>query len=312
MTDHSPSVDTSNDLGFRGRFCNIAADAGLWLLDTGTPPRGARGTVVFLHSAVGSLGTFKHQFAAFAGHGFRVLAYDRRGHGNTPARVSGATQDSSQQDLIRLLDATDIIEPVHLVGAAAGGRLAADFALARPGRVASLTLVCSLAGVAAEIYPQGTAALLPPQFLALPPYLRELGPVYRGDHPQGTAQWRDLVESGIPKEIVSNPAAWVGKPPPEASGERSGTPAPSRVARLASLMKPGGASANGVPIHLITGDADPYATPSAYARLSEALGSARLDVVTGSGHSPYWEQPDIFNAVVLRQTSTAHMQGAPT
>jgi 3-oxoadipate enol-lactonase len=310
VTEHSPIADVSNSPGTPCRYSEIAADARLWLLDSGTSRGATRKTVVFLHSAVGSLGTFKHQFSAFAEDGFRVLAYDRRGHGFSPARITGTAQPTSVEDLAALLDTNRITEPVHLVGAAAGGRLAADFSLAHPGRVASLTLVCSLAGVAAEIYPQGTAALLPPEFLALPPYLRELGPVYRGDNPQGTTEWRDLVEDEIPKDIVANPASWVGKPSASASANGSATPTPRGVAGLAWLTEPGGATSHGIPIHLVTGDADPYTTPSAYARLSQALPRAHFDVVTGSGHSPYWEQPEIFNAMVLRQTSMAHRQGA--
>jgi pimeloyl-ACP methyl ester carboxylesterase len=311
VTEHVPIVDAANDTDFLKRFSGTTENIDLWTFDTGIPRNEEHGTVVFLHSAVGSLGTFKHQFPSFFANGFRVIAYDRRGHGQTPARSDEAKQTPAQQDLNALLDAKGITGPVHLIGAAAGGRLAADFAMSHPQRVASLTLVCSLAGVAAELYPQGTEALLPPEFLALPAYLRELGPVYRGDNPDGTAQWRALVEGEVPKHLVSDPTAWVSRTPVKAPTGARATPAPRGLRRFAWLLQPGAASENGIPLHLITGDADPYTTPSAYARLSQALPQSTFEVVTGAGHSPYWEQPKIFNAMVLKQLTVTTTQGAP-
>lgn len=325
MTDHPQNTGDPSESrqlpqklfpASRGQFAPVSDGDSAWVCDTGATGE-ERGTLVFLHSAVGNLGTFKHQLTWFAERGYRALAYDRRGHGSTPSGRHGLKRATPENDLLLLLEAQGISNPVHLVGAAAGGRLAADFALAHPHRVASLTLVCSMAGVAADIYPEGTSTLLPPEFLALPPYLRELGPVYRGDNPAGTQAWRDLVEQSVPENIVSDPAKWVAKSIPTAAGDhqprtpQSPAPAPRGLRGLAWLQEPGGATEHGVPLHLITGDADPYTTPSAYARLAQALPGAAFEVVPGSGHSPYWERPDAFNTMVLHHVSAVVTQGAP-
>ncbi|MCX6499417.1 MAG: alpha/beta hydrolase [Arthrobacter sp.] len=310
MIEHPPNTQASIDSHPEGHFAAIADGDAAWVCDTSAPREQLRGTLVFLHSAVGNQGTFTHQVSWFAEHGFRTLAYDRRGHGRTPPGQQGSSKATATDDLLALLDGKQITAPVHVVGAAAGGRLAVDFAFEHPERVTTLTLVCSMAGIAAEIYPEGTSALLPPEFLALTPYLRELGPVYRGDNPQGTEAWRELVERSVPEDIVSDPALWVAKPKPTASAGHQNTPGPRGVQGLAWLMEPGGATPHGIPIHLITGDADPYTTPSAYTRLSRSLPGSALDVITGSGHSPYWEQPGIFNAKVLHHVSAAATQGA--
>jgi pimeloyl-ACP methyl ester carboxylesterase len=312
VIDQQRSTGTAAETGhLPGRFAPISDGDTAWVCDTGRTAE-QRGTLVFLHSAVGNLGTFKHQLGWFALNGFRAVAYDRRGHGRTPSGRHGLKFATPEGDLAVLLEGLGVKGPVHLVGAAAGGRLAVDFALARPDLVASLTLVCSMAGIAADIYPEGTSALLPPEFLALPPYLRELGPVYRGDNPAGTMAWRALVEDTVPKDIVSDPAKWVAKPTSTAANSHQpASPRPRGLRGLEWLLEPGGATERGIPLHLITGDADPYTTPSAYARLSRALTGAVFDVVTGSGHSPYWERPDDFNAMVLQNISTAISQGAP-
>lgn len=311
MSELPPIVEAPDSMVFPERFVEVSEESLFRVLDTGIPHRTTCGTLVLLHSAVGSLKTFKYQFSDFFAAGYRVVAYDRRGHGKTKPHPAGMDKIPAQQDLLDLLDAIGITEPVHLLGAAAGGRLAADFAMMLPHRVASLTLVCSLAGVATELYPQGTASLLPPEFLALPAYLRELGPVYRGDNPHGTAEWRNLVEKDTPKKLVSNPAAWKSKQPPTATANSSSAPPPGGISGLKWLSQPEASRRQGLPIHLITGDADPYATSSAYGRLSQELPRAAFDIVTGAGHSPYWEQPHIFNAMVLQQLNVATTQGVP-
>lgn len=286
----SRSVTLADGAGIQTLICRPAPGA----TDDGLPG----GAIVLLHSGVGHAEMFRHQFIPLADRGWTVLAYDRRGFGGTtvPARTSGSgtpeapvAPDSDAMsdpvaDLAELLDLTLPAGPVHLVGAAAGGRTAAEFAIAHTARTASLTLASSLAGLTADLYPGGTARLLPPELLALPEYLRELGPTYRGEDPAGVEAWIRLLKQGREGSQRST----------------SGPPAASsvRVQALAALAAgtPGGRS---VPIRLIAGDSDPYVTPAAYGRLAELLPHSRHQTIPGSGHSPYWENPAAFNRAVL-------------
>ena len=72
-----------------------------------------------------------------------VVAYDLRGHGSA-AGTPTATQEALAHDLSKLLDAL-AIERVHVLGHSFGGQVAQCFALAYPGRVVELTLVCTRA-----------------------------------------------------------------------------------------------------------------------------------------------------------------------
>jgi pimeloyl-ACP methyl ester carboxylesterase len=66
-----------------------------------------------------------------------VVAYDRRGHGQTPVSPGPF---SHLDDLLSVLDQAGP-GPVWLAGASAGGGLALDAALAAPGRVAGLIVM---------------------------------------------------------------------------------------------------------------------------------------------------------------------------
>lgn len=80
-------------------------------------------------------------FTALCGHGFRVLRYDLFGRGlseRPDLRYDGDLYDRQWADL---LDGLDIRERADIVGASAGGPIAAAFVCRHPERVRSLTLV---------------------------------------------------------------------------------------------------------------------------------------------------------------------------
>lgn len=275
------------------RMVPLADGVRIRTLQSGTEAA-AEDTVVLLHSAIGHAGQFRHQFLGLAEADIRVIAYDRRGFGATmepEAEPAAGTGSRAVDDLGELLEAEVASGRVHLVGVAAGGRVATEFTAAHPDRVASLTLVSALAGFADMLYPGGIHRLLPPEFLALPPYLRELGPVYRGEDPEGVEEWiRVLAEvdgrrRGPSKGVAARTTVGVADLAAMAAG-RFG------VGATGDAVRPIG-------ITLVTGDADPYVTPEAYARLAAAVPGASLTVVAGAGHSPYWERPLCFNEVLL-------------
>jgi pimeloyl-ACP methyl ester carboxylesterase len=97
---------------------------------------GAGPRVVLLHAGVADRRAWSGVGAALADRGFEVIAYDRRGFGETPA--SGAPDHVA--DLREVLrQAGD--GPAWLVGNSQGGRIALDLALTEPARVAGLVLI---------------------------------------------------------------------------------------------------------------------------------------------------------------------------
>jgi pimeloyl-ACP methyl ester carboxylesterase len=92
--------------------------------------------LVFLHAGVADKRMWRDQMAAFADR-YRVVAYDRRGFGET--RYKPETF-SHMQDLRAVLDGLGI-EQASLVGCSQGGRFSVDFTLAYPQRVNKLVLI---------------------------------------------------------------------------------------------------------------------------------------------------------------------------
>lgn len=97
---------------------------------------GAGPAIVLLHAGVADRRAWSGVAAALADRGHDVVAYDRRGFGETPA--AGAPDHAS--DLRAVLEqVTD--GPAWLVGNSQGGRIALDLALSAPERVAGLVLI---------------------------------------------------------------------------------------------------------------------------------------------------------------------------
>jgi pimeloyl-ACP methyl ester carboxylesterase len=90
--------------------------------------------IVLLHAGVADRRVWRDVAPALHERGADVLAYDRRGFGETPASTAPYRD---VDDLLSLLDA----EPAWLVGNSMGGAVALDTALEAPDRVAGLVLI---------------------------------------------------------------------------------------------------------------------------------------------------------------------------
>lgn len=241
----------------------------LFYIDTG----GNGVPVVFLHANTGSSRVWEYQIPAFAGVGYRFIAYDRRGWGRTVSEPN-AQPGTGAGDLLALLDYLHL-ERIHLIGTAGGGFVAFDFALSYPQRLRSLVVANSIGGVQDPEFLELGRRIRPPQFEALPPEFRELGPSYRAGNAEGTKRWMDL-------EKVSRPPG-----PP--------TPTQPMQHRLAFS----GLEDIKTPTLLLTGDADLYTPPPVLRPFAARIKGSESVIVPDAGHSAYWEQPEVFNRSVL-------------
>src|SRR5262245_25107465 len=242
----------------------------IWFKDTG----GNGVPLVLVHAATGSSQVWEHQLPAFMAAGYRVIAYDRRGFGRSTIASSGAQPGTGADDLRALLAHLDI-DRFHLVGTAAGGFVALDYALAFPQQLRSLVFANSIGGVQDEDYLELGRRLRPPPFNTLPPEVRELGPSYRAANPQGTARWMELARTNQPE----------------------GQPAPAQAMRNRITFST--LETIKVPTLLITGDADMYAPPPVLRLFAARIKNSESVIVPEAGHSTFWEQPEAFNKAVL-------------
>jgi pimeloyl-ACP methyl ester carboxylesterase len=242
--------------------------AKIWFEDTG----GDGVPVVLLHARTGSTRMWPKQVAAFSGAGYRVVAYDRRGHGRTV--IETPSDVAAAEDLRRLMDSLGI-ERFHLLGTAAGGIVAFDFALSFPEYLRSLVVANSIGGVQDEAYLDLQSRLRPkPQFDALPAEIRELGPSYRAAKPEGVRRWVEL----------------------EHANHAAGMPVPPRTLNRITFSRLENIE---LPVLLLTGDADLFTPPSVLRMFEQRLRASKSVVIPECGHSAAWEQPDLFNHAVL-------------
>ena len=105
-------------------------------------PAGARGSVVLLHGYLDLARSFTEVITALGSAGYRVIAPDFRGHGDTARVPPGAYYHAMDYvaDLDDLLDAL-ALDRVHLVAHSMGGTVATRYAGVRPERVATLALI---------------------------------------------------------------------------------------------------------------------------------------------------------------------------
>jgi pimeloyl-ACP methyl ester carboxylesterase len=224
--------------------------------DSGGEGSGEGPPVVFLHAGSGNSRLWEQQIAAFTGAGYRFIAYDRRAEGN------------AVDDLEALAGHLDL-DKFHLVGTAAGGIVAVDYALSHPEKLRSLVIANSIVGVQDEEYLEMTRRLRPaPDFNAIPAEIRELGPSYRASNPAGTQRWKEMAKESHP--IVHK----------------------NRItfAALETIR---------TPTLLITGDADLYTPPPILRLFAERFPNCESVVIPECGHSAFWEQPGLFNRAVL-------------
>jgi len=243
------------------------ADTRLWFWDTG----GTGEPIVLLHPASGSALIWGYQQPVFAKAGYRVVSYSRRGYyGSAP--VDRAKLGIGSEDLHQLAEFLGLGK-FHLVASAAGGSVASDYAFSHPDRLLSLTVSSNQFGVVEGDIPAAGARIRPKIWDEIPVEIRELGPSYRAVNPEGFRLWVDLErKSGM------------------LDGVRQTLKNRITESMLGTLR---------VPTLVISGDAD-LATPPSIARMIAArIPNAELMVAPESGHSVYWEQPEMFNRAVL-------------
>ncbi|WP_068086414.1 alpha/beta fold hydrolase [Novosphingobium rosa] len=241
-----------------------APGARLYVTDTG----GHGPALLLAHPVTGSALVWEHQQAAFARAGYRVVAWSRREHARTI--VTGA-DPGTNADILAIAQALQLGR-FHLLGSAAGGGIAIQFAVAHGARLRSLTMANSISGIAEPAFKDWAESLRPAPFGQLPAAMRELGPEYRAANPQGTQRWADL-------EAHARTAP-LGAPPAQGVTWQD-------VRRLS------------MPVLWVTGDADLFVPPALQREAGRHAPRSHYAVIPRAGHSAYWEEPEAFNRAVL-------------
>ena len=110
------------------------------IVDRVAPARAPREAVLFHHGIGASAGIWAGWFPALA-DAHRLVSFDMRGYGRSPVPAADFAWSLEQMvdDLFAVADAAGL-QRFHLVGESIGGTVALAAALARPQRIATLTV----------------------------------------------------------------------------------------------------------------------------------------------------------------------------
>jgi pimeloyl-ACP methyl ester carboxylesterase len=253
----------------RGHFANLPG-VRLWFTDTG----GSGEPVVLLHANTGTSEAWSPQVAAFSKAGYRVIAFDRRGWGRSePDPATGIQPGHTSEDLHALADFL-LLKRFHLVGVAGGGFVALDYAAWHPDRVSTLVVGASTGSVSDPEIQDFVARIEIPGIRSLPAHYREVSASYRGANPEGTKRWIEIEHHARQPNAPAQPLR-----------------SPNTFAKL-----------NGITARtlVIAADADLLAPPALMRLWARHVKGAQWATVPDSGHSIAWEQPGVFNDIVLR------------
>ena len=100
--------------------------------------------IVFSHGWPLSSDDWDTQLMFFLGHGYRVVAHDRRGHGRSTQSGDGHDMDHYADDLLAVVEHLDLRDAVHIGHSTGGGEVVRYFARHGEGRAAKAVLISSV------------------------------------------------------------------------------------------------------------------------------------------------------------------------
>jgi pimeloyl-ACP methyl ester carboxylesterase len=227
-----------------------------------------------LHAFTGNADSWEHQIPAFTAAGYRCITYDRRGWGRSETDPAGPQPGYATDDLHGLVDHLGI-DRFHFIGTAGGGYVTLDYALTHPERLRSAVVACSGGGLQAdpEYTALGSKYGRTPEFGSLPAWFREIGPTYRVENPEGVERWIKNEENSRQQQGFEQHMRQ------------------EKTLKLLETMK--------VPTLMLAGDCDLLASPPRMRAMAARIPSCEFALVPEAGHSAYWEQPEIWNRIVL-------------
>ncbi len=225
--------------------------------------------------------TFRHLVPALLGAGYRVAAFDLRGHGESDTTFASYDDPAEASDIIAL--AEHLGGPATVVGNSMGAAAGIIAASERPALISALVLVGPFAR-----NPKGNAVTMALMRLvtsapwAATVWNAYLPSLYAGRKPDDFAQYRTLSNSAMRRKgyasTFSKTTHTVTHDPAEAVIDTVETPA-----------------------LIVMGELDPD-FPDAAAEamwISDHLRNSEILMVPESGHYPQSQRPDIVNPAVI-------------
>lgn len=230
-------------------------------------PAGA--PVVALANSLGTDGRIWDGVIARLAETYRVLSYDKRGHGLSDAPAGDYSLEQHVDDLAGLLEHLGV-EQLALGGVSVGGLIAQGFALKHPGRLKALVLCNTAPKVGdAAFWNARLEKVLTEGLGSIADGIMErwFSPGFRQRETVALAGWRNMFLRADPKGYAATCA----------------------TLRDADLRRDIGRI--DVPTLVVAGEDDLATPPELVRSCAQAIAGARFVSLPGVGHIPSIEQP---------------------
>jgi 3-oxoadipate enol-lactonase len=243
--------------------------------------------VVLLHGFPLDRTMWASQLSA-VGSTYRVIAPDLRGHGQTAAPGGIYTMDEMADDVIELLDALQLREPVVLGGLSMGGYVAFSAILRYPERFRALILIDTRATA-----DKPEAAKARQELAKRVETSQSVAPVVEGMLPK---LFSPLTKTHRPDRIGQIMEVMERTPPRAVAGALWGmADRPDRTASLAQIT---------VPSLVLVGADDILTPPDESRAIAAGLPNATFKLIPDAGHLAPLENPEACNLAILEFLST--------
>jgi 3-oxoadipate enol-lactonase len=240
--------------------------------------------LVFINSLGSDFRIWQEVVPAFTDR-FRVVLYDKRGHGLSDAPPAPYSIDDHTDDLVGLLDHLQV-DKAAFVGLSVGGMIGQRMAVRAPERVQALTLCCTAAKIGTpELWAERITAVedggIDP--IADNVLQRWFTPLFREEQKDEVAGWRNM--------LVRTP-----------DHGYAGTCAAIRDADLrpdAGQIK--------APTLCVAGDQDGSTPAEVVKGTAELIPGARFALIDGAGHIPCVEKPAVLSKLISRHLQEARL-----
>jgi 3-oxoadipate enol-lactonase len=231
--------------------------------------------LVFINSLGSDFRIWQEVVPAFTDR-FRVVLYDKRGHGLSDAPPAPYSIDDHTDDLLALLDHLKV-DRAAFVGLSVGGMIGQRIAVRAPERVQALTLCCTAAKIGTpELWAERITAV---EDCGIDPIAdnilqRWFTPLFREAQKDEVAGWRNM--------LVRTP-----------DHGYAGTCAAIRDADL----RPDAGRIT-APTLCVAGDQDGSTPAEVVKGTAELIPGARFALIDGAGHIPCVEKPAVLSKLI--------------
>jgi pimeloyl-ACP methyl ester carboxylesterase len=248
-------------------------------VDTYYTDSGGTGTpVVFIHGLSLDLTYWSPEIGALSGSGYRCIAYDWRGMGQSGGATPQYSMNDLADDLNALIGALNLSNPI-LCGHSQGGIIALQFAVSYPGKASKLVLADTpWQGAFPPIAYDLFEIIL--DFISL----KTLTPLaqnalyssdFQKSNPQFIDAWQQQFQANSNDGLLNGLYALVY--------------ATNLENQLSSITQP---------VLLIHGSEDALVSKSSMKTYEDDLPDATFDTIEGSGHMTLSEQPAEFSSLM--------------